>query len=275
MPLKYGKYKKARMIPESNGSYTLDLPELSEEDIENLPTVSVVTITKDRSEFVSSMLFIWSKYIYPPEKLEWIILDDSQDPDQNLGDYLPEDERIKYFKVKEWMPIDKKRNAANSLAKNEIIVHMDDDDYYFPDSILAKVRTMLHYDKIGVLTWEIAVYDLKNRKSFITHRPDHTNNIAEATIAYRRSYWESHPFSSENDKGMGEGESFIDKFRDWVDIHFLFNSISITHSKNVTENSREFQKNDNNDSNASGDLFTIFPDNYKLILNNIDKLLKK
>src|SRR3972149_8497239 len=106
--IKYGRYKKAKIKKELNGSFTLDLPKLSEDDINNLPTVSVVTITKDRSVFVSSMLFIWHKFIYPPEKLEWIILDDSQDPNENLESYLPEDQRIKYFKVKEWMPIAKK-----------------------------------------------------------------------------------------------------------------------------------------------------------------------
>jgi len=272
----YGKYRKAKMRREENGSMTLDLPEMSEEDVENLPTVSVVTITKDRQAFISSMLYIWSRYMYTPEKLEWIIVDDSQDPNQNIGDYLPDDPRIKYVKIKEWMPIDKKRNMANSLAKHEIIVHMDDDDFYFPDSILAKVRVMKHYGSKGVLSYDIGVYDLMKHKSFIFYRDDQTNSVPEATLAYYKSYWESHPFESSHDKGMREGEKFIHKFKDWVDIHFLFTGISITHNKNITQNTRSFANTEENEKLAkeSGDFRTIFPENYLLILDNIEKLLK-
>ena len=47
------------------------------------------------------------------------------------------------------MPVGQKRNYGVEQCRYDFIVHQDDDDYYFPDSILAKVRILKRYPKCG------------------------------------------------------------------------------------------------------------------------------
>ena len=155
---------------------------------------------------------------------------------------------------------------------------MDDDDYYFPDHVLAKVRLMHHYRAVGVHSMPIGVYDMMERSSYIFSIPlikgQETSHVAEATLAYRKSYWETHKFRSDEPLGTSEGKAFIGKnFHKWVNVHFLFNMISITHTKNITRNNRRFI-NENSESIKTGNFEDVFPADFNLILNNIRKMLQ-
>ena len=79
---------------------------------------------------------------YPKENLEWIIVEDS-DNGRTVRDMLPQtfidDETIKYYYLENKVPIGEKRNICCNYCSNEYIVCMDDDDYYYPDSILNGV----------------------------------------------------------------------------------------------------------------------------------------
>jgi glycosyltransferase involved in cell wall biosynthesis len=276
-----GTFIKAKIYENHEGSMSLVLPEIPEEDlIKILPCVSIVTITKDRGKFASLMLYNWTNIKYPRDKLEWVIVDDSQEDEYNLADYIPQDDPyINYVKLKDWMPIDQKRNKAVSLAKYEYIVHMDDDDYYFPDHVLAKMRLLYHYNAQGVHSMPMGVYDMMEQTSFIFSIPVKngfdSQNVAEATLAYRKDYWRQHPFKSTALKGTAEGAAFIGKnFGKWVNVHFLFNMISITHTKNITDQARRFI-NDNKDSVKTGNFEDVFPPEFNHLLNNLRKMLKE
>ena len=43
---------------------------------------------------------------------------------------------------------------------------MDDDDYYFPDSIISKILSMIQYKKQLVYSKPIATYNLINNSNF-------------------------------------------------------------------------------------------------------------
>lgn len=276
-----GKYRNAQVKTTESGALDLVLSTVDgDELIESLPTVSIVTITRDRGEFAWIMLNNWVNIKYPREKLEWIILDDSQDRSEyNLADYIPQDDpAIKYYHLSTPLRVCDKRNAAVELASNEIIIHMDDDDYYFADGVLAKVRVILEYKCQGVLSNPIGVYDMTSRKSYITMDGNqskikkNTNMCSEASFAYRREYWERHKFYSTDERGTNEGISFIGKrFHDWVNLHFLFNMISITHAKN-TSRSRPVEIDDDGDENV-GDFEKVFPESFNVIVDNVRKIL--
>ena len=51
------------------------LPKLLENDY--YPMVSVVTPTFNRDHLFDIAIFNWKNFIYPEDKIEWIILDDS------------------------------------------------------------------------------------------------------------------------------------------------------------------------------------------------------
>ena len=64
-----------------------------------------------------------------------------------MEDIIPKDNRIKYVKidVKERLPIGKKRNLCIEMAKYNYIAFMDDDDYYAPENLIARMKTLLKY----------------------------------------------------------------------------------------------------------------------------------
>jgi|SRR3990170_2936970 len=267
--LRFGFYKTTKVL-KGEKSLTLDLPEVDENELlKSLPSVSIITLTRNRGEFAGIMLYNWINIVYPRNKLEWLILDDSdKDYKYDLRSYIPVDENINYVKLEKHLTIGEKRNLAISMAKNELIAHMDDDDYYFSDSILAKVRVLLHYDVQGVFSLSLGLYDLETDMSVIYSPKRVSNAIPEASMLYRKSYWKDNKFGM----GMyGESVKFIGKnFSKWIDIPFWFNIISITHGKNITRDSRRFQT----EQRSPGDFNNVFPEDFKTILQNLKKLKK-
>jgi len=277
--LRKGVYPQAQVKQNPNGSLDLVLPEKTQEELlEQLPNVTVITITRNRGEFAGVMLYNWTRIKYPREKLEWLILDDT-DPDYpyQLVDYIPQDDPvIRFVKLKEWLPVAEKRNKAVELAKYDYIVHMDDDDYYFPDHVLVKMRLMIHYNVDGVHSAPIGVYDMMENSSYIFDwggKNGNTNDTAEASMAYKKSYWQSNKFATQPGTKAGEGRPFIHKhFNRWLNVHFFFNIISITHSSNITGHNRRML-NENKDRVKTGDFMDVFPQDFKTILGNVKKIL--
>ena len=113
--LRKGKFREVQIVTHPNGSMDLVLPEIPEKELrEILPSVSIVTITKDRGAFAGLMLYNWMNIKYPRDKLEWVILDDSEDRSvYDLADYIPQDDpHIKYVHLDKWYPVAEKRNKA-------------------------------------------------------------------------------------------------------------------------------------------------------------------
>lgn len=272
--IKKGSYAQAEVVNQTDGSIQLKFNK--NWTPADLPSVSVVTITKNRLKFVAIMLYNWNHFNYPPEKLEWIVVDDS-DTD-NLQYYLPlDDSRVKYVYLDKHHTIADKRNVANSHASHEFIVHMDDDDYYFPDSILSKICVLLEYNKMGVHSMPMAVYDMIQDKSFVMdcygNGNRQTNAISEASIAYRKEYWRQHPFEGMKGvaNGGAEGTPFVGKrFKDWILLPFYFNTISITHKTNYTNKTRSVNQEQPEHTSS---FKLMFPDLFINVLENIKNLI--
>ena len=96
------------------------------------PFVSICTPTWNRRKFIPFLIKCYQQQTYPKQLIEWIVVDDGDDP---VGDLFEGVEGVKYFYQKEKMKLGRKRNYMHSKAKGEIIVYMDDDDYYPPDRV--------------------------------------------------------------------------------------------------------------------------------------------
>ena len=101
------------------------------------PFVSVCTPTFNRRPFIESMIKCFMHQDYPKDKIEWIIIDDGTDKIEDLVVYIPQ---VKYFKYDTKMTLGKKRNLMHQKSKGDIIVYMDDDDYYPPQRISHAVE---------------------------------------------------------------------------------------------------------------------------------------
>ena len=215
-----------------NDGYELLLNDIDNKD---LPYVSILTPTKNRKKLFPLAINNFQNINYPEEKLEWIILDDSDNGD-DLTDILPKDNRIKYRKIntKRKLTVGQKRNLCVKLAKYDILVNMDDDDYYEPNNVIARVKVLLTYPKINLVgVGYLCVYDVYKKKYIICGHP-HT--LGEATMAFRRSFWDEKKFDT---KYSAEGIKFIRcRKKECYRMPFSFVMCVMNHKKNITSGNR-------------------------------------
>ena len=106
---------------------------------EKTPFVSICMPTFNRRPFIPIIIKCFENQTYPKDKIEWIIVDDGTDKIEDLVSHIPQ---VKYFKYNEKMSLGKKRNITNEKARGDIIIYMDDDDYYPPERISHAVTTL-------------------------------------------------------------------------------------------------------------------------------------
>lgn len=206
-------------------------------DRDILPSVSIVTITYNRKYLFQLPIRNFYLFDYPFDKLEWIIVDDSNNSDQNLDDILPSDDRIKYIKLDKKTSIGEKRNIGVSNSKFNIIAFMDDDDYYYPISIYSRVSILLNYYPkykcVGVC--DVELYDINNNSCAVFNSP----HVSEASMCFVKKMWNERQFSIDEHK-YGEGYLFLKNRRsDVIKMPSCFNVLAITHKTNVTSKIRQ------------------------------------
>ena len=87
------------------------------------------------------MIKCFEHQTYPKDRIEWIIIDDGIDPIEDLVKDIPQ---VKYFYYDTKMLLGKKRNLMHSKCSGDIIIYMDDDDYYPPERISHAVETLVN-----------------------------------------------------------------------------------------------------------------------------------
>lgn len=114
------------------------------------PLVSVCTVTYKRPGLLELLEQRIRSQTYPHNKIQWVILDDSPEPHQQYrnkeGDPAMQP-AIKYIHLTEKLPLGKKRNESHLYCNGEIIVYMDDDDFYPPSRIQHAVDSLSNSDK--------------------------------------------------------------------------------------------------------------------------------
>ena len=103
------------------------------------PSVSICTPTYNRRKFIPAIIKCYLAQTYPSKLIEWIVVDDGTDP---VGDLFEGVEGVKYFYQEEKMKLGRKRNYMHEKATGDIIIYMDDDDYYPPDRVNHAVNKL-------------------------------------------------------------------------------------------------------------------------------------
>jgi len=203
---------------------------------DDLPFISILTPTKNRKKLFPLAIHSFQNFVYPKEKLEWVIVDDS-DNGEWLTDILPVDKRIKYVKINTTskIPIGYKRNLCVKYATHDYLVHMDDDDYYVPTSILTRAKIMLdnpHIDMVGCGI--VSCFDVIQKKFYNVGT---NRSIAEAAMMYKRSFFEERRFQVRI--RQGEGLLFLkDRKHKALMIPHTYIMFVLNHRNNMTGNIR-------------------------------------
>jgi glycosyltransferase involved in cell wall biosynthesis len=197
--------------------------------------VSVVTPTYNRRAFIPTLIKIYNSQIYPKENMEWIIIDDGRDRVEDLfkeaAKIIP---NIRYIYKEEKLRIGAKRNILNTLAKGQIIVAMDDDDYYPPDRVLTVVEAFKMNPTINVAgSSEMNLYYIDTKKIY-TIGPYHKNHATNGTMAWRKCFSTKHKYDEYVTKA--EEGTFLQNFKiPMIQLNPLSTILVICHTDNTVD----------------------------------------
>ena len=149
------------------------------------PFVSIVTPTFNRRPFINAMFECYKHQTYPKERMEWIIIDDGTDKIKDLVESSGIKE-IKYIGLDKKITLGKKRNMLHDNSKGDIIVYMDDDDYYPPTRVEHAVTTLRESPSCLIAgSSELFIY-FKKINEMYSFGPYRSNHATAATFAFKR-----------------------------------------------------------------------------------------
>ena len=197
-----------------------------------LPFVSVCTPTFNRRPFVEMMIKCFDSQDYPKNKMEWIIIDDGSD---HIEDVVKSHPSVKYFKYDEKMTLGKKRNIMHKKACGDIIVYMDDDDYYPPDRVSHAVeRLMENPNALCAGSSEMYIYfkDNKDNSKMVQFGPYGPNHATAGTFAFKRKLLKETQYNEE--ACLAEEREFLKNYTvPFVQLDPLKTILVFSHSHNT------------------------------------------
>lgn len=178
----------------------------------NNPLVSVITPTYNRRKFIPILIRLLLEQTYPKDRMEWIVLDDGSDPVEDIfKEYAHKLPMLRYIRETTKMTIGAKRNRLNLEARGDIIVAMDDDDYYPPERVAHVVRKFQQNPGVQLAgSSEIYMY-YTDIKTVYKLGPYHANHATNGTMAWRRSYALTHAY--DETVTHAEEKSFLEEYR--------------------------------------------------------------
>ena len=185
---------------------------------DDCPHISIVTMLYNRRKFFDLACHNIMMTDYPKEKLEWIIIEDSDNPMEDASDRVvavaesAAPVKVVYVPLKKKTPVSQKRNLAISKASASIVLMMDDDDHYPETSFRRRVAWLTRHPWAPkcVTATTIACYDLVKGISAVNTPPlglPLGQRVSEATLTFYKSWWEEKGFPT--DVQVGEGEGFL------------------------------------------------------------------
>lgn len=173
------------------------------------PFVSVCTPTFNRRPFIEMMFRCFQNQTYPKERMEWIIVDDGTDKIRDLVEKSGI-EQIKYVSVQEKMVLGAKRNLMHKKTKGDILVYMDDDDYYPPERVEHAVETLLsNPHALCAGSSEIYIY-YKHIDKMFQSGPFGPTHATAGTFAFRKELLEHTSYDEK--ASLAEERAFLKEY---------------------------------------------------------------
>ena len=208
------------------------------------PFVSVVTPTYNRRRFIKYLIECYSSQTYPKDKMEWIIYDDGLDKVEDLFTGLPFP-NIRYIYEPLKQNIGAKRNRLNNEAKGEIIVAMDDDDYYPPERVSYVVSMFKRFPKVQLAgASEIYMYYTDIQKIYKLG-PYNANHATNGTMAWKKSYGTTHVY--DETVTHAEEKSFLESYKNpMIQLDPFKTMLVLSHSENTFDKKKMREVEDDN-----------------------------
>ena len=243
------------------------------------PLVSVCTPTFNRRPFIPIMFECFRNQTYPKSRIEWIIVDDGTDKIKDLID-TADIPQIKYFPIDKKMTLGQKRNYMHTHTTGNIIVYMDDDDYYPPERIEHAVDTLQeNKDALCAGSSEIYIY-FKHIQKMYQAGPYSPTHATAGTFAFKRELLNQTRY--EDTASIAEEKHFLKNYT----IPFAqldpFRTILVFSHIHNTFDKRRLLENQSNDffkeSDKTINMFIRKPEEAAIkqfFMTDIEKLLNK
>lgn len=236
-----------------------------------LPFVSICTPTFNRRPFIPYMIKCFEHQTYPNNKMEWIIIDDGTDKIEDLVKHIP---NVKYFKYDSKMTLGKKRNTMHNKSSGEIIIYMDDDDYYPPERVSHAVETLLANPKaLCAGTSEMHIY-FKHIQKLYQFGPYGPNHSTAATFAFRRELLSQTKY--DDTACLAEEKAFLKNYTiPFVQLEPTKSILVISHNHNSFDKKHILNEPNKyiNESTKTVSDFMKEPELIKFYMEDVDTLL--
>lgn len=236
-------WQDVKVISKANAKITsTTMPPLLRQ--EDCPPISIVTLLYNRRKFFDLACHSIMLSDYPKDKIEWLIVEDSDDPNESASDRVIQvglnaaPLTLAYVPLERKTPISEKRNLGVKRAKNDIILFMDDDDHYPETSFRRRVAWLLKHPwkPQATVCTTIACYDLIRGVSAVNTPPWNLplrKRVSEATLTFYKSWWQTKKFTF--GVNLSEGEGFLEGREDEVlEIPPQQIIVAFSHKKNIS-----------------------------------------
>ncbi len=212
-----------------------------------LPEITILVPTWNRSKFLPLFLMNLKNQNYPHNKLKLIIDDDGKDKfikdiDEVRRILHPID--VRYIKDRAKRSIGKKRNDLIKECDTKIFCFLDDDDVYLPTYISYSYETMKE-KKAGCVGSDKMLFCM-TQKNFDIHAincGDNVKLIHEATIMMTKKWYRAS--CKFQDSSQGEGKNIFQGHESKVAITDIRKIMCCLQHKENTIEKLQFAREDN------------------------------
>ena len=208
---------------------------------QHLPLVSICTPTFNRRPFINNIIQCYKNQTYPKVRMEWIIIDDGNDKVKDLFQ-ASEIRTLRYFEYDKKMPLGQKRNIMHSHARGDIIVYMDDDDYYPPERVEHAVDMLTNNPQaLCAGASEIYVY-FKGMDKMIQCGPYGPNHATAGTFAFKKELLLQTKY--EDHAAIAEERAFLKDYTiPFVQLDPMKTILVFSHEHNTFDKRKMFEQN--------------------------------
>ena len=115
--------------------------------------------------------------------MEWIVVDDGTDP---IGDLVKHLSYVKYYYYEKKMSLGEKRNLIHEKSSGDILVYMDDDDYYPPTRVSHAVQKLQENKDVLCAGCSTIHVWFEHLNKMVQFGPYHNNHATAETFAFKR-----------------------------------------------------------------------------------------
>ena len=239
----------------------------------DLPFVSICTPTFNRRPFWEYTIKCFNHQDYPKDKMEWIIIDDGTD---KIKDLVCDISQVKYYSYDKKMPLGKKRNIMHAKSVGDILVYMDDDDYYPPERVSHAVNMLLtHPNALCAGASEIYIW-FKHIQKMFQFGPYSPSHATAGTFAFKRELLKDHKY--DDNAALAEEKAFLKDYSvPFVQLEPKKTILVFSHIHNTFDKKKLLETGENNYQKTSSrtvDEFIKDKDLKEFYMERLDDLLK-